>query len=83
MVGCIIPKFCPEKKRVPSPWLLVNQATQILLYTAIDDFGLTIHLWMVCKAHLQLCAWQLKEFTPKIAYKNRIMVTNDRVGHAV
>ena len=54
--------------------MIVDKGSQVLFKSSIDNFGLAIRLRMVRQAHFEFCAVEFEEFTPKVAYKNRVSV---------
>ena len=72
----------PMAELKPFPRPLMEKTVEILLKTTVNDFGLTICLWMVGGAHFKLSSRHYKEFLPKLSYKDGIAITYNRFGHA-
>ena len=83
MIGSIIPKLSPSKKGMPLTVLLVCKAVKILLNATVEDFYLPIGLRMVSGPHLQLCARNFEEFSPKMTDKHWIPIAYNRLRHAM
>ena len=61
----------------------MDKTAEIFLKTTVNDFGLTICLWMVGGAHFKLSSRPYKKFLPKLAYKDGIAVTYNLFGHTM
>ena len=83
MVRCVVPVFNPRQVAAPFAQPLVGEAPKILFYTAVDEFYLSVGLWVVCGAKLQLGARNLEKFLPKSVDEDQVSVANDGLGHPV
>ena len=71
------------KKRTPLAWLLIDEATQILFHTVVDNFGLAIRLRMVGKTHLKLCTRHFKKFLLELANENGVPIIDNRLWNSM
>ena len=83
VISSIIPQLSPRKKCTPLAWLLIDETTQILFHTMVDNFKLAIHLRMVGRTHLELCTQHFKKFLPELTDENGVPITDNRLRHSM
>ena len=72
-IGVVAP-FSPMKILYLVLWLISNETMKVILKATIDDFSLTIGLWVIGISSRQSGTLKLKELLPKIAHKEGITV---------
>lgn len=61
----------------------MNEGSEILLQNPIHDFGLTIRLWMVSRAHTESRSTESEKLTPEGAEEDWVSVGDNTSREAV
>ena len=74
LIRGVVPIFSQRKPATPLFLLRTRIAAQIHLQTTIKDFGLSIHLWLIRRAHSQVRPLKAKVLDPKLTGKYGVAV---------
>lgn len=61
----------------------MNETVQVSLYALVNAFCLAVRLRVICCAHAQMGAYQLKQLLPEIACEDPITVRHNIIRHAM
>lgn len=75
--------LCKSQELRPKFGRILNKAAQIGLKGPVGNLGLSVRLWVVGTSIGQGSPMDSKQFSPKMANKELIPITANRMGHVV